>query len=116
MNEVLEGHLLAHGYQSVTARIVDNARLRRRRGGIRPWPPVRKDIVNHLKEDSGCIATTMVDYYGLPQQGPGAWPGRAKAADLKVSEKAACVERALFKDVAKEIDTPSRFITFRSDA
>jgi len=106
VNEVLEGHLLACGYYGVAARIVGNARLRRRRGGIRPWPSVRKDIVNHLREDSGCIATTMVDYYGLPQEGPGCWPGRAHAAGLTVSKKAACVEDALLKDVAKEIDSP----------
>jgi len=112
VNEVLEGYLLAVGYHSVAARIVGNARLRRRRGGIRPWPSVRKDIVNHLKEDSGCIATTMVDYYGLPQQGAGGWPGRAKAAGLKVSKKAVYVEDALLKDVATEIDNPRRFVPF----
>lgn len=112
VNEVLEEHLVARGYHSVTARIVGNARLRRRRGGIRPWPSVRKDIVNHLKGDPGCIATTMVDYYGLPQQGPGGWPGRANAARIEVSKKAACVEVALLEDVAKEIDNPGRFIPF----
>ncbi len=112
VNEVLEEHLVARGYHSVTARIVGNARLRRRRGGIRPWPSVRKDIVNHLKGDPGRIATTMVDYYGLPQQGPGGWPGRANAARIEVSKKAACVEVALLEDVAKEIDNPGRFIPF----
>jgi hypothetical protein len=110
VNEILAQHLLARGYHSVAARIVGNARLRRRRGGVRPWPSVRKDILNHLKADSGCIATTMVDYYGLPQQGPGAWPGRANAAVRK--EKAACVEDALLKDVVKEIDNPRRFVPF----
>ena len=112
VNEILEEHLLAQGYYAVGARIVGNARLKRRRGGIRPWPSVRRDIVNHLKEDPGCIATTMVDYYGLPQQGAGGWPGRAKAAGLKASQKAPCVEDALLKDVAKEIDNPSRFVPF----
>lgn len=112
VNEILEEHLLASGYRAVAARIVGNARLKRRRGGIRPWPSVRKDIVNHLKEDSGCIATTMVDYYGLPQQGAGGWPGRARAAGLRVSQKATCVEAALLEDVAKDIDNPDRFIPF----
>jgi len=112
VNEVLEEHLRARGYDTVAARIVGNARLRRRRGGIRPWPSVKKDIVNHLKEDSGCIATTMVDYYALPEQGPGGWPGRAKAAGLNVGQKAHCVEDALLSDVANEIDNPSRFVPF----
>lgn len=112
VNEILEEHLLSRGYHAVAARIVGNARLRRRRGGICPWPSVRKDIVNHLKEDPGCIATTMVDYYGLPQQGAGGWPGRAAAAGLNVSQKAPCVEGALLQDVAKEVDTPRRFVPF----
>ena len=67
VNDVLRSHLLRRGYESVSARIVGNARLRRRRGGIRPWLAVRKDIINHLRQDRGCVATTMVDFYGLPQ-------------------------------------------------
>jgi hypothetical protein len=112
VNEVLDEHLRARGYQTVAARIVGNARIRRRRGGIRPWPSVKRDIVNHLREDKGCIATTMVDYYALPQQGPGGWPGRAGAAGLNVEQKGPFVEDALLKDVSKEIDDPGRFIPF----
>jgi hypothetical protein len=112
VNEILDAHLRARGYESVAARIVGNARLRRRRGGIRPWPSVKKDIVNHLKGDAGCVATTMVDYYGLPREGPGEWPGRAEAATLHVGQKASCVEAALRRDVAEEIDDPRRFIPF----
>src|SRR5712692_3170489 len=87
VNEVLRDHLVSKGYHSVEARIVGNARLRQRRGGIRPWPSVRTDIVNHLLEDPGCVATTMVDYYGLPQKGPASWPGRARAAGLGAVDK-----------------------------
>ncbi len=103
VNEVLRDHLVGCGYQSVSARIVGNARLRQRRGGIRPWPSVRKDIVNHLKEDARCIATTMVDFYGLPRLGDEAWPGRAEAAGLGPREKATCVESALGIDVARQV-------------
>jgi hypothetical protein len=115
VNEVLRDYLLARGYDVVSARIVGNARLRHRRGGIRPWPSVRKDIVNHLKEDSACIATTMVDYYGLPQEGEGAWPGRKKAAGLKSGEKAPCIEHALLADVIAQMGksfNPRRFVPF----
>ena len=66
VNQVLRDHLVARGYYSVEARIVGNARLRERRGGIRAWQSVKRDIVNHLREDAECIATTMVDFYGLP--------------------------------------------------
>jgi hypothetical protein len=100
VNEILRDHLLSKGYEHVSARIMGNARLRRRRGGIRPWPSAKRDIVAHLKEDPGCIATTMVDYYGLPQKGEGAWPGR-KAAAAKTSKKAETVEHALFEEVVQ---------------
>jgi Domain of unknown function (DUF4276) len=115
VNEILVHYLIAQGYESVSARIIGNARLRRRRGGVRPWPSVRKDIVNHLREDLGCIATTMVDFYGLPRSGEGAWPGRAAAGQMAFEEKAACVERALLESVVEAMgegfDT-TRFIPF----
>ncbi len=115
VNELLRDYLLAKGYDAVSARIVGNARLRNRRGGIRPWSSVRKNITNHLKEDPTCIATTMVDYYGLPQEGAAAWPGRAKAAGLNIGEKALCIESALLADVAEAMGThfnPQRFVPF----
>jgi len=115
VNEVLRMHLVAMGYHAVDARIVGNARLRRRRGGIRPWPSVKRDITNHLKEDAACIATTMVDYYGLPKMGDAAWPGREMAAGLATSSKAACVEKALLKDLIIEMGggfDSHRFVPF----
>jgi hypothetical protein len=115
-NEVLRNHLVTQGYHSVEARIVGNARLRQRRGGIRPWPSVRKDIVNHLKEDQDCIATTMVDYYGLPQTAPGEWPGRTLSKSLRtVQEKATCVQDAVLNDLVREMGNrfdSDRFVPF----
>ena len=95
VNELLADHLYNYGYEIVSARIIGNARLRERRGGIRAWSTVKKDILNHLKEDSDCLATTMVDYYGLPQTGDRAWPGRAEAGKLPFAQKSACVERCV---------------------
>jgi hypothetical protein len=92
VNQVLRDHLVASGFNSVSARIVGNPR-QRQRGGIRKWASVRSDIVNHLREDRGCVATTMVDYYGLPQGDPGGWPGKARSKELRtVEEKAQCVQ------------------------
>jgi len=115
VNDVLREHLIARGYHSVSARMPGNARLRRQRGGIRGWPSVRRDIANHLKEDPACIATTMVDYYGLPQQGDEAWPGRAEAARNQTGRKAACVEDAVLKDMTSAMGrhfNPRRFVPF----
>jgi len=115
VNEVLRSHLFHCGYESVSARIIGNARQRRSRGGIRPWLPVRKDIINHLRQDPGCVATTMVDFYALPQHGDRAWPGRAAAVGASGHEKASVVEKALRDDLAFEIGTDfniNRFLPF----
>jgi hypothetical protein len=112
VNEILRDHLTAKGYASVGARIVGHARLRRNRGGIRPWPSVKRDIIHHLREDSTCIATTMIDYYGLPQEGNGAWPGRAKATRLSTIHKGPCVESALLDDLASDQCDLRRFVPF----
>jgi hypothetical protein len=98
VNEVLRDHLVSKGYHSVDARIIGNVR---QSGGIRPWPPVRKEIVYHLREDPGCIATTMVDYYALPQGDPNGWPGRAQSGGLvSAKRKALCVQEAIRDDLS----------------
>jgi len=115
VNEILVPHLCARGYITVSARLLGNARQRDRRGGIRGWKMVRNDILNHLKEDSGCVATTMVDYYALPQTGDRAWPGREAAGKLPFVSKAATVEEALSADICSELGAgfhSDRFIPY----
>ena len=115
VNEVLAPHLYRQGYTKVGARLMGNARQRDRRGGIRSWNSVRGDIIRHLKEDAGCLVTTMVDYYGLPQTGGRAWPGRQAAGALAVAQKASTVERALSLDICGKMGAgfnPDRFIPF----
>jgi hypothetical protein len=114
VNEILSPHLYNLGYTKVGARILGNAR-QHDRGGIRAWSAVRNDIIRHLKEDTGCLVTTMVDYYGLPQTGSKAWPGREAAGSLPFDMKAATVEKALSEDILKELGEqfyPNRFIPF----
>ena len=115
VNEILADHLYASGYELVSARLVGNARLREKRGGIRAWSAVKKDILNHLKEDAGCLATTMVDYYGMPQVGDKAWPGRAEAGKLPFAQRAPCIENALLADVTQALGgdfDARRFVPF----
>ncbi len=100
VNELLAPHLYEHGYSRVSARLFGNARNRDRRGGIRGWDSARDDITRHLAADSGCIATTMVDYYALPQSGSREWPGRNAASTLPFEMKATTVEAALLADLA----------------
>jgi hypothetical protein len=115
VNEILRDHLYRQGFTNVSARLVGNARQRDRRGGIRAWSAVRKDIIHHLREDPASLATTMVDYYALPQSGERAWPGRAEAGALPFPQKAATVENALLEDLCQEMGgnfNPNRFIPF----
>jgi hypothetical protein len=99
-NEVLRDHLMRSGYGAVSPRLVGNRRNLGGRGGVRSWQAVRGDILRHLKEDSRAIATTIVDYYGLPRD----WPGRAEAPDkTSTSAKAEHVEARLLADIVGEI-------------
>jgi Domain of unknown function (DUF4276) len=100
VKHVLTPHLIASGYLFIGARIFGNARQRNRRGGIRPWDSARDDILRHLKQDSGIVATTMVDYYGLPQGEGRAWPGRVEASTLPFDEKGPTVEAAVAREIA----------------
>lgn len=100
VNEILAPFLLEHGFEIVSARLLGNARLRARRGGIRSWITVRSDIANHLRQDGGACATLMVDYYALPG-GDNGWPGRDASGAVFVDQKAAVVEAALKQDFSE---------------
>lgn len=101
VNEVLAMHLYARGYASVGARLLGNARQRRRRGGIRAWQSVRADLLRHFKEDGGSLVGLMVDYYAMPSTGSKEWPGRAASQSLPTEQKAAVIHLALREDLKK---------------
>ena len=112
VNTVLAPHLLRVGYYSnVSARLLGNARQRARRGGIRSWDSVRRDILNHLTHDQNSLSTTMVDYYGLPET----WPGRGQAPGQVFSQRAATIENALLADISRSLSNSfdtRRFIPY----
>ncbi|MGI9303008.1 MAG: DUF4276 family protein [Gammaproteobacteria bacterium] len=115
INEILAPHLYKRGFQLVAPRLLGNARLRSRRGGIKSWGSARNDILRHLREDSQRYSTTMVDYYALPQHDERAWPGRRKANELLFHQRAPTVQAALSADIANCMGRafqPSRFIPY----
>jgi hypothetical protein len=115
VNEVLGPHLYARGYSGVSARLMGNARQRDRRGGIRPWSMVKQDIVTHLKEDPQCLASSMGDYYALPQTGERAWPGREMAGRLPFPQKAPTIQDALLEEICNAMGKgfdPRRFLPY----
>lgn len=99
VNEILAPHLYAHGFSSVSARLLGNSRRRDERGGVRGWPQTRRNIIGHLQQDRNCSVTTMVDYYGLPDSGGGAWPKRKQAARSPFPESVQQVEGAMTEEI-----------------
>ena len=95
---LLAPHLSGRGYSRVRAGFIGGMQ-----GGITSWTVAQRDIVNHLEEDPVCIATTMVDYYGLPATGAGRWPGRRQASQLAFANKAPTIEDALLASVLHQM-------------
>ena len=117
VNYILGPHLYGLGFHAVSARTMGNARQRDRRGGVTSWETARREIITHLKKDQGLIVTTMVDYYGLPDSGPKAWPGRAGAGNHPIEQRADSVEHALLTDVTNQLGVgfnPARFVPYLS--
>ncbi|MGZ3383964.1 MAG: DUF4276 family protein [Isosphaeraceae bacterium] len=114
VNELLAPHLYGKGFESVSARLMGNARLRAHRGGVRGWTEVRTEIVRHLRTDAALFVTTMVDYYGLPSdpKKTKAWPGRYESTHLEYANKAPLVESALSAEIEAELGDARRFIPF----
>ena len=72
----------------------------RRQGGITPYERANEVILRSLKEDADLICTTMVDFYGMPED----WPGRKQASRCRIcTEKAAIIEAGILKDIAGQL-------------
>lgn len=111
VRNLLAPRLLPHGYESVAARLMGNARRRARRGGVQAWPALRTEVIRHLHEDRSAIATLMVDYYAMPAS----WPGRNAAASAYHANKAALVQDAIAQDVQNSLGPgfdARRFVPF----
>ena len=110
VDTLLAPHLATRGYSRVRAGFIGG-----RQGGITSWTVAQRDIVNHLLEDPLCVATTMVDYYGLPATGRGCWPGRGGASQLAFADRAPTIEDGLLESVLGQMGPAfdrSRFIPY----
>jgi len=115
VHALLAPHLLAHDWESVAAYRMGRARSRQRRHGVKGWDVALDGILRHLRSDSGCCVTTLVDYYGLPMTGARAWPGRAEAEAQPLVARGRFVQQALHESLAQATDGTSlarRFIPF----
>lgn len=113
VKSVLGPHLYSYGYTSVRARLVGSPKCRSHRGGICGWGEAMVEINRHLAKDRGAYATTLVDFYGLPQSGPGCWPGRDRCAGRNPSEQSGILLQAMKESVEESYQgIANRFVPF----
>lgn len=105
VNEILSPHLNLMG-------VYPHAFLFRKKGGSFAYQRARKEILNSLKEDNARICTTMVDFYGMPND----WPGRTTSQSCRnYNDKAQRVEYALSEDIITQMGdswNPVQFIPY----
>lgn len=99
VNVILMPHLGAKGFSSVSARLMGKPRERYRRGGVRPWPGIKREVERHLLSDRGIRSALLVDYYGMPRD----WPGRLAAMELPQAERAGFVAQKLQESLDSSI-------------
>lgn len=73
------------------------------KGGVTSYVKLRADL-GKLLSDSGALVTTMIDYYGLPEDTPGMCNRPSASARHRVLH----VEAAIYRDVG----SPQHFIPF----
>ena len=93
VNAILSPHLNQMG-------VYPHAFLFRKKGGSFAYQRARKEILNSLKEDNTLICTTMVDFYGMPND----WPGKTESQSCQnYQDKAQRVEQALSEDIVAQM-------------
>ncbi len=103
VKEVLGPHLLSFAVD-IIAVILKTSESPRGRGGVSNYAKIRGDVLRLLRDTSVTAVTTMLDYYGLPNDFPGKDTLTASALPYERVEH-------LEKAFAEDIDDP-RFLPF----
>lgn len=116
VKRILASHLYGIGFTDVSPRFMGDAR-QSNATGIVAWPNARADILRYLKHDRERFVTTLVDYYGLPQNDDErGWPGRRAAGNAAFAKKAGIVQEAILKEIVAQMGGddfyPIRFIPY----
>ena len=101
VREILAPRLRTVGYSSVSVWLITGSGA-----GICAWRQAKTNIEMHLRTNA--YVTTMVDYYGLPDD----WPGRAESNALPTAERADFVERAILQDMGMEESAAAKLIPY----
>lgn len=106
VNELLAPHMVNQGI------IISPAKMGRpgHKGGKVNYQRLLIELKNRLLRDRDCYCTTLLDYYGLPND----FPGKSDSAKLKMSqEKFNLITKALHDKVASDIgEAANRFIPY----
>lgn len=68
-------------------------------GGVSKYSIIRKKLLNLCRSDSSAVITTMLDYYGLPQDTPGYRESQTSNADIY--ERVEYVETKMKEDICE---------------
>jgi len=68
---------------------------KRSKGGTIRYAEFKKQIQRLLGDSSAVCVSTLIDYYGLPED----FPGRSNASGITTQDKALSVENAICKDI-----------------
>ncbi len=97
VRDVLGPHLLAHDVY-VTPVIVSTKRVlagQKFRGGVVSFGKLKSEILNLLRDKSAAAVTTLIDFYGLPDDCP--WPPSAPRSLPR--ERVSAVELLMAQDI-----------------
>lgn len=83
--------------------------IKKSNGGIVKWTNLKKQIENHLKQDSETFVSLLIDYYGLADEHK--FPGWKKSKGIpNVNEKVNYIESNMLEDIDDSLK--HRFIPY----
>ncbi len=104
-NEILEPHFHEKNLSVISV-------LLQEAGGIPKYSRAIKEILKALKSDRNSFCTTMIDFYGMPND----WPGRTESQSCQnYKDKAQKIEQALLNDAINQMGdswNPAQFIPY----
>lgn len=106
VREVLAKHLLARGI-AVSAPLIGRPG---HKGGAVTWGRMADDLRRLLRGDTGAVATTLIDYYGIAGDFPGVADAKTKNGS---AAKAQAVQSAMAATAAEQLQLgPDRFLPY----
>jgi hypothetical protein len=102
------GPYLGERKVDIVARVVGKPS---RKGGVRPFQPVRDEILGLLRQHKQRTVTTMFDYFRLHKDWPGLSDAKKKSGPARVLHIEAKIGEQIVKGMGKSFD-PGRFVPY----